>query len=62
MKNIKEAKTFDELLDIKYGEKGSKEREEFELRAKSFLKGERLKELGKTVRIIQNRNTGNLTK
>ncbi len=61
MKNIKEAKTFNELLDIKYGRKGSKERDEFELRAKSFLVGEMLREARKSVNLTQDelaRRTG----
>ena len=30
MKTIKDAKTFDELLDIKYGKLGTEKRDEFE--------------------------------
>ena len=37
MKQIREAQTFDELLDIKYGKLGSKNRDEFEVKAKAFI-------------------------
>lgn len=40
MKTIKDAKTFDELLDIKYGKLGTEKRDEFEVKAKSFVVGE----------------------
>jgi len=44
MKELKDAKTFDELLDIKYGRTGTKKRDEFELESKAFMIGEMLKE------------------
>ncbi len=36
-KEIKEAKTFDELLDIKYGKQGEKKRDKFEINAQRFV-------------------------
>jgi len=45
MKTLREAQTFDELLDIKYGKAGTPGREEFEFRSKSFMIGELLKEV-----------------
>jgi hypothetical protein len=36
-KNIRNTKTFDELLDIKYGKIGTKKRDEFEKKAKDFV-------------------------
>jgi HTH-type transcriptional regulator/antitoxin HipB len=53
MKTIKDAKTFDELLDIKYGELGSKVRDNFEIRAKSFVVGEMIKEARKEAHLTQ---------
>ena len=53
MKTIKDAKTFDELLDIKYGELGSKERDNFEIKAKSFVVGEMIKEARKEAHLTQ---------
>lgn len=43
-KKILKAKNFDELLNIKYGKKGAKKREDFEIRAKNFIISELLKE------------------
>ena len=45
--NIRNAKTFDELLDIKYGKIGSKQRDNFEEKAKYFVISEILKEVRK---------------
>jgi HTH-type transcriptional regulator/antitoxin HipB len=53
MKTIKDSKTFDELLDIKYGELGSKVRDNFEIRAKSFVVGEMIKEARKEAHLTQ---------
>ena len=47
MKTIKDAKTFDELLDIKYGKLGTPNRDEFESRAKAFIVGEMIKDARK---------------
>lgn len=43
MRKISEARTFDELLDIKYGKPGTAAREEFEEKAVAFMVGEYLK-------------------
>jgi ribosome-binding protein aMBF1 (putative translation factor) len=53
MKTIRDAKTFDELLDIKYGELGTKERDNFEIKAKSFVVGEMIKEARKEAHLTQ---------
>jgi HTH-type transcriptional regulator / antitoxin HipB len=45
LKTISDAKTFDELLDIKYGKPGTPERDKFGFRSKSFMIGELLKEV-----------------
>ena len=45
--NIRNAKTFDELLDIKYGKIGSKKRDNFEENAQYFVVSEILKEARK---------------
>lgn len=44
MKALKDAKTFDELLEIKYGKLGMPNRDEFETRAKAFVIGEMIKD------------------
>ena len=41
---IRKARTFDEILDIKYGKIGTKKRNEFELKAQYFVISEFLKE------------------
>lgn len=41
---MKEVKTFDQLLDEKYGEKGSKERDQFDADSLAFRLGVMLKE------------------
>jgi len=53
MKTIKDAKTFDELLDIKYGKQGTIERDEFESRAKAFVVGEMIKDARKEAHLTQ---------
>lgn len=53
MKPISDAKTFDELLDIKYGKLGIKKRDEFEVKAKSFVVGEMIKEARKEAHLTQ---------
>ena len=53
MKTIKDAKTFDELLDIKYGKLGTPKRDEFESKAKSFVIGEMIKDARKEAHITQ---------
>ncbi len=53
MKAIKDAKTFDELLDIKYGKLGTPRRDEFETRAKAFVVGEMIKDARKEAHLTQ---------
>jgi len=50
---IRNAKTFDELLDIKYGKLGSPTRDEFETKANYFVISEMLKEARKEANITQ---------
>jgi hypothetical protein len=45
--NIRNAKNFDELLDIKYGKTGSEKRDNFEEKAQYFVISEILKEVRK---------------
>jgi len=53
MKTISDARTFDELLDIKYGKLGTEKRYEFEVKAKSFIVGEMIKEARKEANLTQ---------
>lgn len=53
MKQINNAKTFDELLDIKYGRLGTEKRDEFEVKAKAFIIGEMIKEARKEAQLTQ---------
>jgi DNA-binding XRE family transcriptional regulator len=53
MKTLKDASTFDELLDIKYGELGTPERDEFETKSKAFIVGEMIKEARKEAHMTQ---------
>lgn len=53
MKTLKDAKTLDELLDIKYGKLGEPKRDEFELKAKAFVVGEMIKEARKAAHMTQ---------
>lgn len=41
---LMKATTFDEILDIEYGVRGTKEREDYEARSETFRLAERLKE------------------
>ena len=50
---IRRAKTFDELLDIKYGKIGEKERDTFEEKAQYFVISEMLKEARKEAKLTQ---------
>lgn len=52
-KDQKDAETFDELLDIKYGKIGARERDKFELESRAFMIGEMLKEARKQAKISQ---------
>ena len=55
MKNeeIRNAKNFDELLDIKYGKIGTKKRDDFEEQAQYFVVSEMLKEARKEANLTQ---------
>lgn len=53
MKKLSEAKTFDELLDIKYGKQGTPTREEFEEKAVAFMVGEMIKDARKKAKLTQ---------
>ena len=53
MKTINEATTFDELLDIKYGNLGNPKRDEFETKSKAFFVGEMIKEARKKAHMTQ---------
>ena len=53
MKQISDARTFDELLDIKYGNLGTQKRNEFEVKAKAFIVGEMIKEARKEAHMTQ---------
>lgn len=50
---IKNAKNFDELLDIKYGNIGTKKRDNFEERAQYFVISEILKDARKEAKMTQ---------
>jgi len=50
---IKNAKNFDELLDIKYGEIGTEKRDIFEEKAQYFVISEMLKEARKEAKMTQ---------
>jgi HTH-type transcriptional regulator/antitoxin HipB len=50
---IKNAKNFDELLDIKYGKIGTKERDYFEEKAQYFVISEMLKSARKEAKMTQ---------
>ena len=50
---IKEAKTFDELLNIKYGSIGTNKRDVFEEKAQYFVISEMLKEARKEAQMTQ---------
>ncbi len=51
--DIKNAKNFDELLDIKYGKIGSKNRDEFEEKAQYFVISEILRDARKEANMTQ---------
>lgn len=51
--NIRNAKNFDELLDIKYGKIGSEKRDNFEEKAQYFVISEMLKEARKEANMTQ---------
>ena len=51
--NIRNAKNFDELLDIKYGKIGAEKRNQFEEKAQYFVISEMLKEARKEANMTQ---------
>ena len=55
MKNeeIRNVKSFDELLNVKYGQIGTKKRDEFEEKAQYFVISEILKETRKEAKMTQ---------
>lgn len=53
MKTTKDAQTFDELPDIKYGKPGNQKRDEFETRSKTIIIGEMIKEARKQAHLTQ---------
>jgi HTH-type transcriptional regulator / antitoxin HipB len=52
-KTIRNAKTFDELLDIQYGKIGTKKRNEFEEKAQYFVISEMLKDARREANLTQ---------
>lgn len=50
---IRKARTFNEILDIKYGKIGTKKRDEFELKAQYFVISEMLKEARREAKMTQ---------
>jgi len=50
---IRNVKTFDELLDVKYGKLGTQVRDEYETKANNFVISEMLKEARKEANITQ---------
>jgi len=50
---IRNAKNFEELLDIKYGKIGTKKRDEFEEKAQYFVISEMLKDARKEAKMTQ---------
>lgn len=51
--NIRNAKNFDELLDMKYGKIGSEKRDDFEEKSQYFVISEMLKEARKEANMTQ---------
>lgn len=52
-KDIKNAKNFDELLEIKYGKIGTEKRDEFEKKAQYYVISEMLKEARREANMTQ---------
>lgn len=50
---IRQAKNYDELLDLKYGKIGTRKRDEFETKAQYFVISEMLKEARKDANMTQ---------
>ena len=53
VKTLRNAETFDELLDLKYGKPGTKKRDEFEEKAHLFIVSEMLKAARKEANLTQ---------
>ena len=53
MKDLKDVTSFDELLDWKYGELGTPERDEFEMKSKAFIVGVMIREERKKAHLTQ---------
>lgn len=53
MENLSSVKSFDELLDAKYGKLGTEKRDDFETKSKSFVIGEMVKEARKEAKLTQ---------
>ncbi len=51
--DIKRAKSYDDLLDIKYGKVGTKKRDDFDRKAQYFVISELLKEGRREARLTQ---------
>jgi len=51
--DLKQAKSYDELIELKYGKLGSSEREEFEEKAQYFVISEILKDSRKEAKMTQ---------
>jgi len=50
---LKKARSFDEILEIKYGKRGTEERETFHQKARDFAISEQLKDARKQAKITQ---------
>ncbi len=50
---IRDAKNFDEILDVQYGKIGTKKRDEFELKAQYFVISEVLKQARREANLTQ---------
>jgi len=53
MNDLKNIRSFDELLDAKYGKVGMSDRTDFEYKAKAFMIGELLKDARKQAKMTQ---------
>ena len=53
MNDLKNIRSFDELLDAKYGKVGTSNRTDFEYKAKAFMIGELLKDARKQAKMTQ---------
>lgn len=53
VKTLRDAETFDELLDLKYGKPGTKKRDKFEEKAYLFIVSEMLKAARKEASLTQ---------